>query len=208
MFPLESVLLPGMVLPLHIFEDRYRALARACVDGDGEFGVVLIERGSEVGGGDVRSPVGTIAQVVQAEELADGRWAMVALGVRRARVDRWLEDAPYPLAEVSDWPDVVPEQGSAADAALRDVYGEGCDLLRRALGLAAELGQLPGSPVEVAADPVIGSYHLSILAPFGSLDRQRLLCAEGPSERLALATALLHEEILSLEAQRAERGDA
>ena len=64
MFPLGSVLLPGVVMPLHIFEPRYRALARRCLEGDRRFGVVLIERGSEVGGGDVRCGVGTRAEVV------------------------------------------------------------------------------------------------------------------------------------------------
>src|SRR5688572_25865098 len=108
MFPLGSVLVPGMVLPLHVFEARYRALVRDCVAGDGEFGVVLIERGSEVGGGDVRTDVGTVARIVQADEMPDGRFALGAVGVRRVRVQRWLDDDPYPRAELADWPDVTP----------------------------------------------------------------------------------------------------
>ncbi|MEN3314917.1 MAG: uncharacterized protein V7605_1151, partial [Acidimicrobiaceae bacterium] len=54
MFPLGTVLFPGLALPLHVFEPRYQSLVQACLDGDGHFGIVLIERGSEVGGGDVR----------------------------------------------------------------------------------------------------------------------------------------------------------
>ena len=88
MFPLGSVLVPGMILPLHVFEPRYRALVRDCTAGDGEFGVVLIERGSEVGGGDARTDVGTMARIVQADELPDGRFAVGAVGMRRIRVDR------------------------------------------------------------------------------------------------------------------------
>src|SRR5438270_10838595 len=73
MFPLGTVLLPFAHLPLHIFEPRYRALVKDCLAGDGEFGVVLIERGHEVGGGDVRFGVGTVAHIVQTAELPDGR---------------------------------------------------------------------------------------------------------------------------------------
>src|SRR2546423_12883872 len=66
MFPLGNVLFPHGQLPLHIFEPRYRALAETCLAGDGEFGVVLIERGSEVGGGDTRFTIGTVARIVAA----------------------------------------------------------------------------------------------------------------------------------------------
>ncbi|HEY3239977.1 MAG TPA: LON peptidase substrate-binding domain-containing protein, partial [Acidimicrobiia bacterium] len=100
MFPLGTVLVPSAHLPLHIFEPRYRALAQDCLAGDREFGVVLIERGSEVGGGDVRFGVGTVARIVQAVELPDGRWLLDSLGTERFRIQRWLEDDPYPQAEV------------------------------------------------------------------------------------------------------------
>ena len=83
MFPLHTVLFPGVALPLHVFEPRYRALTRHCLDGDGRFGVVLIERGSEVGGGDARLSVGTCARIVEAAELPDGRWVLMVLGVER-----------------------------------------------------------------------------------------------------------------------------
>ena len=98
MFPLGSVLFPSLVLPLHVFEERYRTLMRHVLDGDHEFGVCLIERGSEVGGGDFRSGIGTVATVQEAAELPDGRWAVVTVGTRRIRVERWLDDDPYPRA--------------------------------------------------------------------------------------------------------------
>src|SRR5438445_9063509 len=101
MFPLQTVLFPGVAMPLHVFEPRYRALTRHCLDGDGRFGVVLIERGSEVGGGDVRVSVGTRALIVESAELPDGRWVLMVVGVERVEVSRWLPDDPYPQAEVS-----------------------------------------------------------------------------------------------------------
>src|SRR4051794_25595423 len=105
MFPLGTVLFPGMYLPLHVFEPRYRAMTRHCVEHDREFGVVLIERGSEVGGDDVRTTVGTIARIMEANELDDGRWVLATAGTRRVKVRQWLDDDPYPRAHVEDWPD-------------------------------------------------------------------------------------------------------
>ena len=72
MFPLGTVLFPHGVLPIHVFEPRYRAMVDDCLAGDARFGVVLIERGSEVGGGDTRFHVGTVAQIVQAGKMPDG----------------------------------------------------------------------------------------------------------------------------------------
>lgn len=197
MFPLESVLVPGMVLPLHIFEERYRILVLDCMAAEREFGVVMIERGSEVGGGEVRSVVGTVAEIAQAEQFDDGRWAVIAVGTRRVRVTRWLDDLPYPRAEVEDWPD--DETGDVG--ALEAAYRQQVALLRRVLAMTAEMGR-PASPTaDVADDPLAGSYDLSALAPVGPLDRQRLLAAAGPAERLAVLAVLLADEAADLEAQ-------
>ena len=150
MFPLGTVLVPSAGLPLHVFEPRYRALVHDCLAGDKEFGVVLIERGSEVGGDDVRTDAGTVARIVEAQELPDGRWAIVAVGVRRLRVAAWLPDDPYPIAEVEDWPDPMPGDGFA------DALADCTALLRRALGLAAEAGDAAApATVELADDPVL-----------------------------------------------------
>src|SRR6478609_3186788 len=100
MFPLGTVLFPHALLPLHVFEPRYRLMTQRVLRGEREFGVVLIERGSEVGGGDTRFDVGTVARVVQIAELPDGRYAVATVGLRRIRVIRWLDDDPYPRAQV------------------------------------------------------------------------------------------------------------
>src|SRR3954453_12623991 len=105
MFPLGTVLFPSLFLPLHVFEPRYRELTRRCLEADREFGVALIERGSEVGGDDVRTAVGTVARILEATELDDGRWVLGTVGIRRIRVVRWLEDDPFPRAEAEDWED-------------------------------------------------------------------------------------------------------
>src|SRR5882724_11018467 len=119
MFPLGTVLLPFAHLPLHIFEPRYRALVKDCLAGDGEFGVVLIERGHEVGGGDVRFGVGTVARILQTAELPDGRWLVDAVGTDRFRVTEWLPEDPYPQALVEPLDDEPFDAAPEAEAAER-----------------------------------------------------------------------------------------
>jgi uncharacterized protein len=199
-FPLGSVLLPGMILPLHVFEPRYRALTRDVLDGDREFGVPLIQRGSEVGGGDQRSDIGTVARVVEAEELPDGRWGVVAVGLRRYRVVRWLPDDPYPVAEVEDWPD----EPSAPEP---EEYRAVVATLRRVLAMAAELGEaVPPSTVDLSDDPSEGSFQIAVLAPLGPHDKQALLRAPSAEARLARARTDL-EAVAELLAFRLQPGD-
>jgi Lon protease-like protein len=194
MFPLGTVLVPSAGLPLHVFEPRYRALVHDCLAGDQEFGVVLIERGSEVGGEDVRTDVGTVARIVQAQELPDGRWALAAVGVRRLRVARWLPDDPYPIAEVADWPDPEPSRDHA------DALAECLGRLRRALGLSAEAGDgVAPATIELSDDPVLAGYQAMAVAPLGPLDRQRLLAAESPDARISQLADLLRGAIEVLE---------
>jgi len=193
MFPLGTVLLPGGLLPVHVFEERYRAMVRDCLDGDRQFGVVLIERGSEVGGGDVRTDVGTIAQIADASETPDGRWAVLAVGVRRLRVIQWLPDDPYPRAEVEPWDDGPPADGFADLSPL-------LRLLRRVVALKAEVGDAVAAvPDELADDPLLASYQACWLAPVPVIDKQRLLAAEAPEARMALLERLLQEEAEVLE---------
>jgi len=203
MFPLGSVLLPGAVLPLHVFEPRYQALVQYCIDSETyEFGVTLIERGSEVGGGDQRSAVGTVARIVQLAELGEGRLMLVCVGTRRITVRAWLPDAPYPLADVDDWPDDWPVDafgalpGDAGDvpAHFDEYVAALTQRVRRAAALAVELGDSgvdTGAPV--SDDPLLASYQLVALAPIGTVDSYALLSAAGPVERLRRLDAMLDD---------------
>lgn len=198
MFPLGAVLVPGMVLPLHVFEPRYRRLVRDCLAGAAEFGVVLIRRGSEVGGGDVRTDVGTVARIGRADELPDGRWIIVAVGDRRVRVERWLDDDPYPRAEVADWPD---ERGTSPDDAAAAITSVAAQL-RRAAALLVELGE-PAPPVDLSLvdDPVAAGYQAVALAPLGPSDRHQLLAAPTVAARFDALRTDLAEAIEVLEAR-------
>jgi Lon protease-like protein len=191
MFPLGTVLFPTQLLPLHVFEPRYRQMTRDLLAGDGRFGVVLIERGNEVGGGDTRTDFGCVAQLVQAQQTPDGRFALMAIGVQRLRVAEWLPDDPYPRARVLL---VEDDESSTAPEAIEARYRTTTALLRRVLALAAEVGQpAPASTIEFADDPRTGSIQLCAAAPLGPFDRQQLLAASGVDERLDLLDGFLTE---------------
>ena len=199
MFPLGSVTLPGAAVPLHVFEPRYRALVQRCLSTDRRFGSVLIERGSEVGGGDVRCSIGAALTIVRAEPAPDGRWSVLAVATERVRVVEWLPDAPHPQAIVETQPDAPADDrtNAALDAAQRAIT----DWLDAAtsLGLSVPSPVLP--PLD---DPVLASFRLVALSPLGPLDRQHLLEADGPTAR---CTGLVEAMDGQVELLRARFGD-
>lgn len=195
-FPLGTVLLPGMPLPLRLFEPRYLHMIDDVLAGPGSFVVCLIERGHEVGGGDVRSSVGTLALVTDARRNPDGTWVVEARGDERVRVEEWLADDPYPRAVISPFPDpaVGPEQAAVVDdvaSVLQQVIDE----------MAARRG-LDAPRLRAPADPTEASYLLAGLAPVPTLDRQRLLAAPTVGMRLSLTQVLLEELLLDLRRTR------
>jgi len=194
MFPLGSALVPFQVLPLHVFEPRYRALVRDCLAADGRFGVVLIERGSEVGGGDVRFDVGTVARIAESAELPDGRMAVVAVGDERLRVDRWLDDDPYPRASVVVLAD--PE-AAAAELAAREPLAVAFD---RVVELARALGAEVPDDLALADDPLRAAWEALAMAPVGPLDVVAVLGEAGAVARMEMVTAALVDaaELLEL----------
>ena len=205
MFALQSVLLPGAPLPLHVFEPRYVAMLDAVISGDREMGAVLIERGREVGGGDVRCDVATMARVVEAQQLADGRLLVMAVGVRRIRVRRWLPDDPYPCAETEDWPDEPDDPSPRAAELLRELTA----MVAEARSLAGRLqsASLPRpeaatpAAVDLGDDPSQASYRAAAHSPLGPLDRYKVLTTPGANQRLAVAHRVVADAIELLRAR-------
>jgi uncharacterized protein len=194
MFPLQSALLPDEELPLQVFEPRYTALVRDCLrDNDPRFGVVLISRGREVGGGDVRCDVGAVARITECVDLAgSGRFVLRCRTGERIRVSDWLPDDPYPRAMVRPWPD---EPGEPVTA------GQLEELEDRVMGLferiaAARDFALPDRAVLLGGDPDtvdpgIRLYALASRVPIGPADRYAVLSAPSPAARLrALSDAV------------------
>jgi Lon protease-like protein len=170
MFPLGTVLLPAMPLTLRIFEERYRImLGRLLDDETPSFGVTLIERGREAGGGDERFPFGTMARIARIVPGADDI-IVVAYGDRRIRVREWLDDDPYPRALVEDVPDLEWKDELAP---LRDEVERS---VRRVLARSAEYADGTwDSGIPLADDPLTSSWQLAGIAPLGPLDQQTLL---------------------------------
>jgi uncharacterized protein len=121
LFPLHTVLCPGIALPLHVFEERYRELVRDCLDASKPFGVVLIRQGREVGGGTISfSAIGTMAEIRQVGRYPDGRFDLLVVGTRRFRIRSVAAGVrPYFVAEVDELDEVVGDDDLARSLANR-----------------------------------------------------------------------------------------
>ncbi|OJF13268.1 LON peptidase substrate-binding domain-containing protein [Couchioplanes caeruleus] len=205
-FPLGTVLFPGLVLPLHIFEERYRTLVRDLVATTGdephEFGVVTLRHGSEVlsGDGDGEPPageppvaagqlydIGCTAELRQVTELPDGRFDVVTVGRRRFRVLSIAADPhPYLTAEVEWLQDEEPADETAGLLAPRVLaaFRTYLDLLR------------PESEVldQVPDDPTVLSHLIAATAQLTTDERQELLAAPDTASRLRTELRLLNRE--------------
>jgi Lon protease-like protein len=144
LFPLHTVLCPGIVLPLHIFEDRYRALTRHCLDTGAPFGVVLIREGREVGEGRSLSlaGVGALVEIREAGRYPDGRYDLLAAATGRFAIDAVDQDRePYLVADVTPLQDEVGDEARAerlAASAIRR-FVRYLDLLRAREGETSEV---------------------------------------------------------------------
>lgn len=158
LFPLHTVLAPGIALPLHVFEERYRVMVRRCLDASAPFGVVLIREGSEVAprsgdGADLAiAGVGTFAEIREASKYADGRWDLLVVGTGRftvLEVDPITE--PYLVADVEPLPDEVGDPDAAARLVER-VGARFIEYLRELQPRDGEVGLAVDVQVEVEVD--------------------------------------------------------
>lgn len=187
MFPLGNVLFPSIGLPLRIFEPRYVQMLSECLSSDGEFGTVLIERGSEVGGGDKRFATATMAKILDASPQTDGTWHVVAVGIRRLRVVGWVPDDPYPQADCDESPD--------PDDADPEAVASTISQLRRLLAMCAE-ANLPTAPAtsEFSEDPSFALWQACAVAPISPMDDYALLQAPTAAERVSRLRSMLEDQ--------------
>jgi hypothetical protein len=180
MFPLSTVLLPGMPLSLRIFEERYlKLLGDLIAEENPEFGVVLIDRGSEVGGGEKRLPIGTIASVIDIGTL-DQFYGLESIGSQRFRVNAWLPDDPYPMADIDFIPDLI------WDDSLMPARVHLETKVRKLLAFASEFGDLQyGSDTELSDDPMDACWQLAGVLPVGQLDQVDLLSSQSADELIS-----------------------
>lgn len=196
MFPLNSVVFPGMTLPLHVFEDRYRMLVShlLTIEDPAErvFGTVAIREGYEVGDHGAQSVyrVGCLLQLTEAERQPDGTFAIIAVGRERLVLDHMERGGDFPLGVAN----VVTEPAVAVPE----------EILHRAratfTAYRAAMIELQGDPFSGALprDPDYLGWTLSALAPLPMAERQSLLEAENATERLILVTRLLGNELRAI----------
>ncbi|AKV85414.1 LON peptidase substrate-binding domain-containing protein [Microbacterium sp. CFBP9023] len=166
MFPLGSVLFPYTPLPLRVFEPRYLTMIGQLLDEDDpQFGVVLIERGHEVGGGDRRSGFGTMARLVSVAADAQVLHTL-AVGTARFTVEQWLDEAPYPRAEVTPLPELTWND------ALTPLRTEAEAIVRRVL---ARTDSPWDADTELSEEPLAAAWQLAAIAPLGEYDQYTLL---------------------------------
>lgn len=180
MFPLGSVLFPSMPLTLRIFEERYLKLLGDLMGSEQpQFGVVLVSRGSEVGGDDKRMSVGTIASVTEIG-TTDEFLGLESFGSQRFSVTDWLPDDPYPIAEIELIPDLM------WDDSLMPARVHLESQVRKLLALASQFGDLLfGSDIAFSDDPMSAVWQMAGILPIGELDRYDLLSSQSAEELIA-----------------------
>lgn len=193
LFPLGSVPFPGLVLPLHVFEERYRTLVAdllARPEEDRRFGVVAILVGHEVGTGSAQrvADVGCVVEVREVESHEDGRYDLVATGTQRFRVETVDYSGAYPRADAT----LLDErEGEEAGAYVPGV----CALFRRYCALLRSHGASVREPSELPDDPIQLSYLVGAAVILDLAERQRLLEAGDGQARLQHELVLLWREI-------------
>ena len=180
MFPLGSVLMPAMPLPLRIFEPRYlKLLGDLMASEKPEFGVVLIERGDEVGGGEKRMALGTIASVINIGTTEEF-YGLESVGTQRFRVTNWLPDDPYPLAVIDLVPDLIWDERLLASKLKLETK------VRQLLAFASEFTNLQfGAATALSDDPMEACWQLAGILPIGELDQLDLLSSESTEELIS-----------------------
>jgi uncharacterized protein len=197
LFPLGTVLFPGLLLPLHIFEDRYRRLVRDLEDGPEprRFGVLAIRQGRETGVDGIQAlhEIGCTATLRQVKALPDGRYDIVTVGAQRFRLVDLDDSRPYLRGRV----DMLTEEAGDATAvaqAARVVR----DSFRAYLSVLAERGVTQISAPELPDDPVTLSYLVGASMIIDLSDRQALLAEPDALRRLAAERVLLARELTML----------
>lgn len=191
LFPLHVVLFPGMALPLHVFEERYKLLLARCLERGERFGVVLIREGFEVGEPAEPYAVGTEALLRRVERLPDERFNIVVVGGRRFRCVEHLRERPYRVARVA-W---LPEDHAADAALVAEVRAAADEYIDAAYALA----QQPRRAVRLDDDPRVLSYQVGALLQIAAQERQALLEESRLTARLRHELSLLRREIHMLQ---------
>jgi len=189
LFPLGTALLPESVLPLHIFEPRYRALVQDLIERPEQeqaFGVIAIRQGHEVGDDGVRAlyEVGCLAQLRGIQPYPDGRFDIVTVGTTRFTLTGLHVDEPYLTGDVVDLPDELGEDPGAVGRIVRGRFER-----------YREIVQMEDEPSELPDDPTSLAWTVAAGMLLDLDERQRILAADDTTSRLRVERELLHREL-------------
>jgi Lon protease-like protein len=202
LFPLSTVLVPGGSLRLHIFEDRYKTMIGTCLERGTPIGVVLDLADKEVGDGLDPATVGTTAEIREATHLSEGRLYIVTRGVRRFRVDRFVQTKPFWSAEVS----YLEEPLGPLDAAVR-LRAAALERFRDYLQALLQLSGRELEVVQLPDDPNASSFLIADAMQVDAAAKQSLLESPSAAERLIAELKLLDDETRRLRAARSNEND-
>jgi Lon protease-like protein len=201
LFPLSIVLYPGMMLPLHIFEERYQAMIGDCARDKKPFGIVLLEDGKENEGSADPIDIGTTARILDVQELGDGRKNILTRGDRRFKIHKITQTTPYMIAEVSHLPDEV-------DASAESLMKEMQEKYKRLLACMASISGTPEGDMHVPSEPAALSFtiaaKLATRVQLPAALRQEWLECDSVHRRMVKIGALLDKANTLLEADIAK----
>ncbi|HEX2915666.1 MAG TPA: LON peptidase substrate-binding domain-containing protein [Chloroflexia bacterium] len=195
LFPLNTVLFPQMILPLHIFEQRYRAMINECLKNDTPFGVLLINEGDEVEEGHESAltarpyQVGTLARITEVTKVPDGRMLIMTVGAERFRLLEYRNDKTYMTGDIETWPDEVPSASEIEleASAVREAFEEYLTILMELAGKEIQGLEIPDEPSTL-------SYLIPNWLHISLKDKQRLLEAPDSLARLQIELQILKGE--------------
>jgi len=197
LFPLPNlVLFPNIVVPLHIFEERYKLMINGCIDSGDVFGLVLLKEGTEMESEDTIHRVGVTARIVEVERLAEGRMNILCEGERRFRIAEFTDQTPFWKGTVEFFDD--DERGTT-----ERLYSQVAELYRSVANLSAQVSGNQETEVILPETPVDLSYMVSYILDIDSEDKQKLLEIDSTAERLRMLLAHLTDTLRKLEQQRA-----
>ena len=195
LFPLGTVLFPKQLLPLHVFEERYKLMIGECLRDSTAFGVVLIKEGREVGEPAKPFEVGTTARIVEMQPLELGRMGLRTVGEQPFRITEITQERPYMRAQVEFQ---EYEQGSAGD--LDSVVASVKAHFSAHLDMLSSLADREPPPVDLAVDPESLSYVVASIMSIEMPEKQRLLELSQADERLRMEASILARENRALQA--------
>ena len=206
LFPLGSVLFPGMLLNLHIFEERYKEMINTCLETREPFGVVLIKEGQEAFGPATPHMIGCTARIARMQPMSQGRMEIACIGQERFEIQSLVHDRPYLVGLVALRPIANPKPEFTAQVALklRPLVLRYLDILSQAGNTQLKIANLPDDHVEFAY------MAASILQQTPSIQQQHVLAAENAPDLIQQVAALYHLEVALLEkmVERSEDQDS